>query len=111
EYKSGDLATQRTILANLSKYGVQKAIFEKEGIDTSELTPEQVDEVFEDILAANAQAFGYERKVQKHGKYSVLDKFLFKVSEGQTNDTNTSKMVQQVAIANNMKKGQEKAMK
>lgn len=89
----------------------RKAIFEKEGIDTSELTPEQVDEVFEDILAANAQAFGYERKVQKHGKYSVLDKFLFKVSEGQTNDTNTSKMVQQVAIANNMKKGQEKAMK
>lgn len=140
EYKSGDLATQRTILANLSKYGVQncswvhslqsvttttetegervitnfltrKAIFEKEGIDTSELTPEQVDEVFEDILAANARDFGYERKVQKHGKFAVLDKFLFKWSEGQTNDTNTSKMVQHIANVNNMKKGQEKAMK
>ena len=89
----------------------RKAIFEKEGIDTSELTPEQVDEVFEDILAANARDFGYERKVQKHGKFEVLDKFLFKWSEGQTNDTNTSKMVQHIANVNNMKKGQEKAMK
>ncbi|CAE7366649.1 unnamed protein product [Symbiodinium sp. CCMP2592] len=70
----------------------RRAIFEKEGTDVSELTPEQVEEVFEDILL-------------------VLDKFLFKWSEGQTNDTSTSVLQQQISMANNMKKGSANAMK
>ncbi|CAE7408417.1 unnamed protein product [Symbiodinium natans] len=104
EYQSGDLATQRSILNNLSKFGVQKAIFKLQGVEHKDLSEEEQAEVLEELLTAQEKLFGYERHVERHGKFRVLDRFLFKWSEGQTLDTATTSQTQSVSTATNLKK-------
>ena len=92
------------VLKFFSDKTLRKAIFKLQGVEHKDLSEEEQAEVLEELLTAQEKLFGYERHVERHGKFRVLDRFLFKWSEGQTLDTATTSQTQSVSTATNLKK-------
>ena len=82
-------------------------IFELKGIECDGATDIEKDEILEELLKEAENQFKYERHVEKHRKFSCLNKYLFKYTEGQTETAESSTSKKMESWVSNLKKGNE----
>ncbi|CAE7203531.1 unnamed protein product [Symbiodinium sp. CCMP2592] len=95
-----DTNNERT-RTNMSK------ILELKGIECDGATDIEKDEILEEVLKEAEAEFQYDRKVEKHAKFSCLNKCVFKYTEGMTETTATESTKKMESWANNLKKGNQ----